>query len=64
MLQRMPQCGICGQTFRLRSYLNKHERFVHNLNTGKPAESVESGSSTSGKKQIKINSVASGSSTS
>ena len=59
-----PQCGVCGQTFRLRSYLIKHERLVHNLNTGKPAESVASESSTSGKKQIKIKSVASGSSTS
>ena len=57
-----PQCGICRQNFRLRSYLIKHERLVHNLNTGKPAESVSSGSSTSGKKQIKINSVVSGSS--
>ena len=59
-----PQCGICRQTFRLRSCLIKHERLVHNLNTGKPAESVSSGSGTSGKKQIKINSVAAGSSTS
>ena len=33
-----PQCLICGQTFKLRSYLHKHEQSVHKLNLGKPAE--------------------------
>ena len=33
-----PQCSICGQTFKLRSYLHKHKQSVHKLNVGKPAE--------------------------
>ena len=50
-----PQCSICGQTFRLRSYLYKHERCVHKLNTGKPPETnVVPGSSSSGKEERKI----------